>query len=474
MLFQMQRSQSLGFVVLLVACDGSNVVGPLVLDATVADVQTMDVATVDAAETGTDVGVEVVDDGVLMDASITDVVTDTAKDNVVVDVGEDVSSCGLPSLDATAYVGVDRSAPDVVGDASASAPNVGLEVSLTNAGFTCVVQDTGVVRCVGDNSLGQLGDGTTSQRSRPVAVMDLTAAQQVAVGGGFACAALFDGTVRCWGSNAFGQLGLESSTGQRTAAMPVVGLGGVAQIAVGSGHACARLTNNSVRCWGRNSDGQLGNGTLSATPQPIPSVVNDLTARDMDLGNFFSCAVLLNGTVRCWGLNSSGQLGDGTAMTRTVPTRVSDLGCVARVSVGDVHACALLQDGTVRCWGAGVYGQLGNGSTSNSTSPVVAQGLSDVVSVSAGAQHTCAVLGTGAVRCWGANTFGQLGNGTTVQSSVPVAVMGITNAVQVTAGGRYSCARLSNGSVRCWGSNTSGQLGDGTTTEARVPVSMMF
>ena len=191
-------------------------------------------------------------------------------------------------------------------------------------------------------------------------------------------------------------------------------------------------------------------------------------------GAYHTCAVLGNGSLRCWGRNGNAQLGNGTFTNSSTPVQVSGLTSgVAAVSGGGGHTCAVLSDGTVRCWGENDFGQLGNGTTAGATTPVQVTGLTGAVDVSAGWRHTCALLGSGTVQCWGQNSFGQLGNGTTTSRSTPVAVSGITGAIGVTAGWwHHSCALLGGGTVRCWGVNEWGQFGNGTRTSSTTPVTM--
>ena len=210
--------------------------------------------------------------------------------------------------------------------------------------------------------------------------------------------------------------------------------------------------------------------------------------RSVSLGGRFACAALRDQTVWCWGRNDESQLGYDSAdlcperlsggQTRAVachmaPLQVPGLARVVALSAGGAHTCAVLSGGELRCWGRNVRGQLGNGSALPSRAPVAVGGLGRVVSVAAGAQHTCAATAEGAVYCWGANDRGQLG----VEESpsvcaaegamgpcarTPVRVAGVANVVEVAAGDSHTCARTSGGGVWCWGTNTDGQLGAGT------------
>jgi alpha-tubulin suppressor-like RCC1 family protein len=176
--------------------------------------------------------------------------------------------------------------------------------------------------------------------------------------------------------------------------------------------------------------------------------------------------------VKCWGRNSSGELGDGTTVGRDVPVSVVGLsGRVKQVALGDSHTCALLDTGAVECWGADWDGRLGDGGTKSSAVPVgVAALASEVTAIGAGAAHTCAVTATGAVKCWGRNSHGELGDGSTTGSRVPISVTHLGSVRAVSAGWLHTCALTDWGGVLCWGSNRNGQLGDGSGTNSRVPV----
>jgi hypothetical protein len=239
----------------------------------------------------------------------------------------------------------------------------------------------------------------------------------------------------------------------------------------GGFHTCAILSDHTVQCWGRNQDGQMGNGD-STTDVALPAPVIGLgPVADLAGGGYHNCALMPDTTVRCWGRNGRGQVGDGTVNTPIVsPHPVSGLNSVVTLSLGGYHSCALRQDATVQCWGQSEYGQIGAPGLAFSSTPVTV--LANAVSVGTGFRHSCALLADGTARCWGHNTFGQLGDGTTTDSSTPVQVQGITNALAIHGGEGHTCALMPDKSVLCWGENDYGELGIGTTTNSLTPVKM--
>jgi alpha-tubulin suppressor-like RCC1 family protein len=340
----------------------------------------------------------------------------------------------------------------------------------------------------------------------------------ITAGARHSCAILDNARVKCWGANFSGALGLGdvesrgSHPGQMGAALPTVDLGpGRTATAVAGigGYTCALLDNGSVKCWGESDNGELGLGTRrDRGDQPgemgaaLPAV--DLgtgrTATAISAGGQHSCALLDNGSVKCWGRNSLGQLGQGDTTNRGDSAIAGhqmgnsllavDLGTGAiatAISAGEVHTCAVLNigavKGLVKCWGSNGSGQLGQGDTTNRGDSATAGhqmgnsllavdlGTDKATAISAGANHTCALLNTGAVKCWGINFNGQLGQGNTTTLGDGPGEMGVLlqtvdlggghTATALTAGSSHTCARLDDTSVKCWGSNFSGQLGLG-------------
>jgi alpha-tubulin suppressor-like RCC1 family protein len=344
------------------------------------------------------------------------------------------------------------------------------------AWHTCLLLSDRTASCLGRNNTGQLGNGTFDDSSAPVRVSGLTNVVSVKTGMEHTCALLADGTMQCWGTNYTGQLGLGGATGEHGGVpfswspAPVQGITNAIAAVPGGFHTCAILADRTVQCWGRNLDGQLGNGN-DTTDTSLPGPVSNLgSVAALAGGGYHNCALMPDSTVRCWGRNDDGQLGTGDNTRATTPVVVSGLRAAA-VSTGGYHSCALLLDGTVQCWGRNEWGQVGQPNTTGAfIVPTTVPGVSNAVAVNAGPYHTCAILANGSAQCWGQNQFGEVGDGTITPSSPPVQVSGIASPSALAVGGWHTCARMPDTSVQCWGWNDYGQLGNGSTTTSPFAV----
>lgn len=352
-------------------------------------------------------------------------------------------------------------------------------------GFTCVRLADGKVRCFGDPSDGRLGD-RGAQR-----VSGLSGVTQIAAGGQHTCALVSDQTVQCWGSNTFGQLG-DATEGARGVPAPVLKLAKVTQISAGDLFSCARLEDGTAVCWGDNQYGQLGTGpgphkaipsamrAARASAQDRPGAVAGLAAAvQLSLGGSHACARLADGGVSCWGGDADGQLGRGSppAQPPKKPPRpvkplfaVKGLKDVVEVAAGGDHACARLADGTVACWGRNHHGQLGDGTTKAKTTPVKVGGLGGVTQLALGAAHSCALLKDGTVRCWGAGGSKVIGDPAGADRTAPAEVPGISRAWALATGAEHACAGVKRPAIVCWGDNRYGQLGSASTGDEPQPI----
>ena len=338
----------------------------------------------------------------------------------------------------------------------------------------CALMDDGTVQCWGDNIWGQLGDGTFTTRTTPVTVSNLNSVLSIAVGRQHSCAIIgTSGSVRCWGRNDGGQLGNGTSSQTINHPVAVSGLVNVVALTAGDSHTCAVRVDETVWCWGDNLEGQVGNGGIGSFAL-VPVQVNNLLAVAVEAGAIHTCALRTDSSVSCWGANGLGELGNNSFLPSNVPVSTARLSATPGVGAVDLAAagsftCARLSDASVSCWGDNGSGQFGNGASGiNVLSPVpVASNVSPtVVALATGSRHACAILASGTVSCWGSDAGGQLGDGGNAPS-IPLPgppVPGITDAVEITAGLKFTCALIVGGTVRCWGDNAFGQHGDGTNS----------
>lgn len=291
------------------------------------------------------------------------------------------------------------------------------------------------------------------------------AAQEVTAGRAHSCARAWSGSVSCWGRNDEGQLG-DGTTDESHAPVAVSGVEHALHVAAGGievgwqGHTCAVQAPEGVLCWGFGQFGQLGDG--GTTSRPLPAAARALEeAVSVATGAKHTCAVLTGGGLACWGANDRGQLGLDGAATASTPVEVPLTGIV-EVSAGQEHTCARSQAGPVWCWGGNADGQLGDDTTSDRASPADPVNIGEyAIAVSAGPHHSCAVGQSGRVYCWGRNAELESGQAGGEGVPIPTLVEGVEDVAEVGAGGGFSCARRNDGHVLCWGSAAFGMLGDG-------------
>jgi alpha-tubulin suppressor-like RCC1 family protein len=321
----------------------------------------------------------------------------------------------------------------------------------------------------GDNSAGDLGDGSLAARLVPGGVGSLTGVRSISAGGRHGLALLANGTVMAWGDNAFGADGNGRTSDDALLPVPVKGLSSVVQVSAGSEHSLALLANGTVMAWGDNFDGQLGDGGTKSSAVPVR--VKGLThVTAISAGDTFSLAALANGTVMAWGNNANGQLGNGTDDNQSdVPEPVTGLTGVTAVAAGGQHSLALQSDGQVMAWGEDTDGQLGTGDSSGATSlPGRVVDLTHAVAIAAGSDFSLALTADGVVKGWGDNGFFELAQpqgfpGGIQSSDVPVTIPGTGKATAIAAGALFGLALRENGTVMGWGDDAFGQLGNDTT-----------
>src|SRR5690554_6782299 len=365
-----------------------------------------------------------------------------------------------------------------------------------------ITADNGSVMCWGDNKQGQLGngkriepetdgeptfeDGENAEEFKenlfshtPVAVVNydnnpVIDAIEISASENHTCALLTAGNVKCWGSNSNGQLGNSQLSGKKTSStavdVNVADLQGVniISISVGNNYSCALLEGNSIKCWGTLPSKLFSDELLA---------INSKNPAQLATASSHACATVENNQIQCWG--DSSKLGH----SESEATEVTGIDNALFVSSKGSHSCALLNNGRVRCWGSNLRGQIGNGDGGSITSTVTIPSknvinLSQVVSLSSGENYNCAVTQLGQVKCWGNNDNGQLGftsTGSYKQQFYPqVAASGISTAEEVSVSQNHSGARLKNDDVYCWGKNDRGQLGHGTQKGSDEPVRVTF
>jgi alpha-tubulin suppressor-like RCC1 family protein len=403
-----------------------------------------------------------------------------------------VNSLSLPSpLDVPFTTGTTEPATDLV-FASVSAGSY----------YTCGLTTGGAAYCWGNNSVGQLGNGTTATSATPIRVAGGLTFSSVSTNDWYTCGVTIAGAAYCWGRSDLLGVGRDSATLSActptayqyvyicSTPVPVAGGLTFASVSTGYGHACGVTTGGAAYCWGGDWDmGELG-ATWPLDPSTPVAVSGGLSFATVSAGGYQSCGVTTTGAAYCWGANFSGDLGIGTTTgpeqcattdqggqpitvnCSRIPVAVSGGLTFVTLSTGGAYACGVTPASAVYCWGGNPAGELGNGTTVSSATPVPVAGGLTVASVSTStANHTCGVTPTHSAYCWGRNDTGQLGDGSApVSHATPAAVVGGLSFSAVSAGEFHTCGVTMSGTLYCWGENYYGELGTGTTTSSNVPV----
>jgi alpha-tubulin suppressor-like RCC1 family protein len=346
----------------------------------------------------------------------------------------------------------------------------------TGYSFVLAVTSAGALYAWGLNSAYQLGDGTTVNKSSPTQVatglsytLDTSSWKIIAVGGSHTVAIKNDGSLWAWGLNSSGQLGDGTLTNKN---IIQVGTSSWTTVSAGANYTIGITTDGTLWAWGGNGNGQLGNGSLTNTTSPTQvvtatSYVYDTSSwKIISNSNGFSLGIKQNGSLWAWGINNTGQLGDGTTILKNIPVQIGTSSWTT-VSASVSYTAGITTTGALFTWGNNLQGQLGDGTTIAKSSPVQI-GTSSWTTVSTSSGFTAGITTTGALYTWGISSFGQLGDGTVVAKSSPVKI-GTSSWSIVSLGNAHTAAIDITGSLFTWGQGTTYQLGNGTATNRSSP-----
>ena len=360
-----------------------------------------------------------------------------------------------------------------VRDLEAEVSSLALMELETGAHHACARGAQGLY-CWGENTSGQLGDGSFTDQLAPKKVPGSELWGSFALGRAHSCALDREGKAWCWGLNSASQLGDGGTATQPSPQAVSQGAVRFESISSGLDTVCAVSTTRRLYCWGENGSGETANGTASGTlALPTMTAVTSQFLQ-VSMGASHGCGITPQGLLKCWGLNSNFQLGDGTVTTRPSPIVAETSLKYQLVTAGGAHSCAKLASGEIQCWGLNSSGQIGDSTTEIKATAAAVATNQNFTSVTTGTDHTCALNAAGRAFCWGSNQYGQIGDGTLVSHDEPVAIDTGVAYESLRAGAQFTCGITSHKQLRCWGRNHKGQLGLGTTTDQTLPQTVIL
>ncbi|MFN2564454.1 MAG: hypothetical protein ABR499_05515 [Gemmatimonadaceae bacterium] len=374
--------------------------------------------------------------------------------------------------------------------ASINSLGLSADIAATARGFTneistapyntCAIDDANVLYCWGDNTAFQIGDGTNAIRPTPRPIGGALRFRRVSVGTVTTCALTTDNIAYCWGSNGWVALGDGSTVTQRSVPTAVSGGHRFTEISTSGQVTCALTTAGAAYCWGANTSGQLGVGTATVQscithigPNSFPcsrtpiAVAGGLTFTAISVAGAHACALTASGELYCWG-NQFALGPPGAVGVDNAPVRAAAALNFSTMSSGSGYVCGIVAPSSLYCWGAGDFGILGTGSTDRQSTPVLVPSVA-AAQVDGGGYGTCAVATDGRAFCWGYNLYGAVGDGTTTQRTSPTAVSTDLSFTAISTSGFHTCGRTGAGQVYCWGDNVQGELGVGGGPDRLTP-----